>query len=70
MIKAKNTDRATVVDILTASFNDNQSVNYIIKQDNKRLERIKGLMEYSFDVCILFGDIFLSDDKKGCALLI
>jgi len=70
MIRAKYTDRAKVVEILTASFNDNQSVNYIIKQDNKRHERIKGLMEYSFDVCNLFGDIFLSDDKKGCALLI
>ena len=28
------------------------------------------LMEYSFDVCYLFGDVFLSDDKKGCALIL
>ena len=27
-------------------------------------------MEYSYDVCNLFGDIFLTEDKKGCALLI
>ena len=70
MIRAQHTDKDLIINILVNSFNDNQSVNYIIKQDNKRHERIKGLMRYSFDVCNLFGDIFLSDDKKGCALLI
>ena len=27
-------------------------------------------MAYSFEVCHAFGDVFLSDDKKGCALLL
>jgi ribosomal protein S18 acetylase RimI-like enzyme len=27
-------------------------------------------MEYSFDICYLFGDIFLSEDKKACALIV
>jgi len=26
-------------------------------------------MEYSFDVCYFSGKVFLSDDKKGCALV-
>lgn len=26
-------------------------------------------MDYSFEVCYLFGDVFLSDDKKACALI-
>ncbi|MCF2443769.1 GNAT family N-acetyltransferase [Dyadobacter sp. CY345] len=26
-------------------------------------------MEYSFDYCKLFGQIYLSDDKKACALI-
>jgi hypothetical protein len=59
-----------VVDILTKSFDDNKSVNYIINQDGKRVQKIRRLMEYSYDQCELFGDIFLSDDKTGCALII
>ncbi len=70
MIRAQHTDKDLIVNILVSSFDDNKSVNYIIRQDSKRVERIKRLMEYSYDVCNLFGDIFLTEDKKGCALLI
>ena len=70
MIRAQHTDKDLVVSILVNSFKDNKSVNYIIKQDEQRIERIKRLMEYSYDVCNLFGDICLTEDKKGCALLI
>jgi hypothetical protein len=70
MIRANYRDKNAIVGILTSSFADNKSVNYIIKQDSKRVRRIRKLMEYSFDVCYLFGDVFLSDDKKGCALIL
>lgn len=70
MIRAEYKDKGRIVDILTASFDDNTSVNYIVNQDNKRVERIKKLMEYSFDMCYSFGDVFLSDDKNGCALIL
>ena len=70
MIRAEYKDKDLIVRILVSSFDDNKSVNYIIRQDSKRIERIKRLMEYSYDVCNLFGDVFLSEDKKGCALLI
>ncbi len=70
MIRGNLSDKGLVVNILATSFDDNKSVNYIIKQDGKRRERIRRLMEYSFDVCYLFGKVFLSDDKKGCALIV
>lgn len=70
MIRAGIEDKNHIVDILSNSFDDNKSVNYIIKQDVKRKQRIRMLMEYSFDICFLFGDVFLSDDKKGCALVL
>ncbi len=70
MIKAKYSDKNLVVDILTNSFDTNQSVNYIVKQDQKRVQRVSLLMDYSFEVCYLFGDVFLSNDKKACALVI
>lgn len=70
MIRAKYKDKHTIVDILSASFQDNQSVNYIAKQDKKRTKRIRNLMAYSFEVCYLFGEVFLTDDKKACALIL
>ena len=70
MTKAKNPNKNLVVNILVDSFMDNASVNYIIKQDSKRLQRIRKLMEYSYDICNLFGEILLTDDKKTCALII
>ena len=27
-------------------------------------------MDYSFEVCYMFGDVFLSDDRKACALIL
>lgn len=70
MIRANYNDKEQIVNILTHSFDDNKSVNYIIKQDRKRVVRIKKLMEYSFEVCYLFGDVFLSNDRNGCALIL
>jgi GNAT superfamily N-acetyltransferase len=70
MKKAKYIDKATVVNIITQSFADNSSVNYIIKQDQKKMLRLKKLIEYSFDTCFAFGEILLSSDRKGCALII
>ncbi len=70
MVTVEYTDKDHVVKILSESFADNKSVNYIIKQDQKTVKRIQNLMEYSFEICFRFGNIFLSDDKKGCALII
>lgn len=70
MKKADYKDKNLVVDILAKSFDTNQSVNYIIKQDKKRVQRVHSLMDYSFEVCTAFGDVFISDDNKACALIL
>lgn len=70
MRRADKSDKALVIEILAKSFDTNSSVNYIIKQDNKRLKRIQALMEYSFDVCYLFGDVFINADNNSCALVV
>ncbi|MEO6283974.1 MAG: GNAT family N-acetyltransferase [Dyadobacter sp.] len=69
MKEATSEDKGLIVNILTESFQDNQSVNYLIPADNKRLKRIRALMEYSYETCRLFGKVYLSDDKSGCALV-
>ena len=67
-MKAEPKDKEIVVDILTKAFKDNKSVNYLVKQDARRMERIRSLMSYSFETCLMFGEIFITDDKAGCAL--
>lgn len=69
MKKASYGEKNLIVEILTKSFETNQSVNYIVNQDNKRQKRIRALMDYSFEVCTLFGDVFISENKKACALI-
>lgn len=63
-------DKPLVVDLLSSSFIDNKSVNYIISQDQSKDQRVRALMDYSFEICYLFGEVFLSDDRTACALLL
>lgn len=69
MIRATRNDKLLITDLLSAAFNDNLSVNYIVRQDDKRKERIRMLLEYSFEVCYRFGNVWLSEDRKACALV-
>lgn len=67
---AEAKDRDLVIDILAKSFQTNRSVNYVIKQDENKDTRIRKLMDYSFRVCHSFGEVWLSDDRQACALLL
>lgn len=68
--KAQIEDKQQIVDILTRSFDKNKSVNFVIKNDNKRVRRIQQLMGYSFNVCLKFGEAFISEDRNACALIL
>lgn len=70
MKKATYESKQLIKEILYQSFKENLSVNYIAKQDLKQEQRIKALMDYSLEVCYLFGDVYLSDDNKACALVL
>ena len=70
MRKASISDKSIILDILTRSFDDNQSVNYVVKQDQNRVDRIRNLMDYSFNVCNEFGEVWISDDQQACALIL
>jgi ribosomal protein S18 acetylase RimI-like enzyme len=69
MIIATKDEKATVVGILVQAFIDNKSVNYIIQHKNN-LRELRALMEYSFDTCLLFGQVLLSDERNACALIL
>jgi len=71
MRRVNNHDRAQVVEILCKAFIDvliPNSINFVIKKSGNREKRLKALMEFQFDMAMLYGKIFLSDDEKGCIL--
>ena len=70
MTKATRKDKHLVVALLSKAFFHNKSVNYIIQQDQRKQQRIQSLMDYSFEYCYLFGEVYLSADKKSCALIL
>ena len=70
MKRADENQKSLVVDILAKSFDDNKSVNYVVKQDGERQMRIRRLMDYSFNICNAFGDVWISDNDKACALVL
>lgn len=70
---AEKKDKINVVEILTSSFIDvliPNSINFVIRNDGKREERLKSLMEFQFDIALDLGHIFISDDFKGCIIFI
>lgn len=65
MIKAGKIHKEKVIDILYECFEKNKSVNWIVKQDSKKKERIRDLMDYFFEACIEIGEIYLTENLTG-----
>lgn len=63
-------DQDVVVDIISQSFDENKSINFVAKQDKKRKERIQLLIRYSFFQGMNFGKVYLSDDNKGACIVL
>ncbi len=55
-----------VLEILTASFKDNQSIHFVLKQDRKRDVRLRKLIEYAIFYGERFGELYLSEDRNAC----
>jgi sugar-specific transcriptional regulator TrmB len=65
VIKAGKIHKEKVIEILSECFEKNKSVNWIVKQDSKRKERIRDLIDYSFETCIKIGEIYLTENLTG-----
>jgi hypothetical protein len=70
MLIAKPSDKSRILEILMLAFEQNQSVNYIVKQDEVRLIRIRHLMKYALKICSAYGKVLVSEDGNGCALVL
>jgi len=70
MIRATYNQKTIVVNILSKAFNENRSINYVIRPGIGRESRIRKLMEYSFETCQAFGEVWISEDEEVCALIL
>lgn len=72
MRKASTKDKALILDIISKSFYDNKSVNYVIKQGDKsnNEKRIQALVEYAYNLCFNFGEIWIDSDNIGCIMFL
>lgn len=72
MIKATSADKKRIAEILHSAFepiHESNSINFIVKQDRKRSERIYLLMEYLVEHCMDFGEVLISNNRSACILL-
>lgn len=70
MRRATAADKMIIIDLLAASFDANKSVNFLVREGTRRKQMMHALMDYAFETCRLFGQVWLSDDQRACALLI
>lgn len=70
MIKANLSHKPRILSILSESFYENRSIRYVVRQDSKRDERTRRLMDYSYKVCSAFGENWISEDNNACALVL
>lgn len=59
-------DRA--IQIIEDAFDGNPMINFIIKSDHKRKERLRALAAYSYDRCARREGVYFSSDHEGIAL--
>ncbi len=72
MIKASKTHKKLVVDILVSAFKDvpeENSINFLVGNGKNRIKRMQYLMGYLFDCAMLFGEVYITENKKSCLLL-
>lgn len=62
--------KETLNEILFESFYDNKSINFVVKQDDIKDKRFNLLLDYSIFMGKNFGKIYLTDDKKACAIIL
>jgi len=72
VIRAEKADKPMVVNILLEAFEplkEDNSINFVVKQDKKREQRMRVLMEYLFDKAMRTGAVFLSNNRASCLLI-
>ncbi len=67
-MQAGNHNKDRIIEILTNSFDDNKSTNWVVKNDKHRVSRIQKLMLYAYDLCEKQNGTHISDDQNGAVI--
>lgn len=68
MRKANISDEKLIIEIISESFIHNPSVLSVIKNDNKKKQRIAELAKYAFRTAVRREGIYISSDNEGVAI--
>lgn len=63
-------NKERIIEILSDSFKDNKSTNFVLKQDKKTPKRLRNLIEYSLFYGENFGEVLLSEDRNSCTIIL
>ena len=72
MIEANKEHKDLVVNILVSAFKDleeDNAINFIVGFGKNRVRKMEALMGFLFERSILFGEIYISENKKSCLLV-
>ncbi len=69
MNQLSSEDEDNIIHVLTQSFKNNKSVQYITGTGKSQEKKLKVLINYSLKYALAFGKIYLTADKKACALV-
>lgn len=67
---ALSSDKPLIIDILSAAFDTNQSVNWLAGTSRQRVKNIRLLCAYSYELCNRFGEVYVSEGRKACSLVL
>jgi ribosomal protein S18 acetylase RimI-like enzyme len=68
MRQATSQDQEQVIAIIAAAFEDNARVNWVVKQDGRKKQRIRELIRYAFETALPRKGVFISSNEKAVAL--
>lgn len=68
MRKANISDEKLIIKIISESFIHNPSVLSVIKNDNKKKQRIAELAKYAFRTAVRRNGVYISSDNEGVAI--
>lgn len=68
MRKANISDEKLIIEIISESFILNPSVLSVIKNDNKKKQRIAELAKYAFRTAVRREGVYVSSDNEGVAI--
>lgn len=73
MRKAVKSEESEIIDVLLSAFDSlifPNSMNFVVKQDDNRTQRLRGLLEYQVKKAFEFGAIYVNEELTAVILFL